>query len=505
MEEVIKRKRGRPRKYPISTEPKVKRPRGRPRKEVDETELQKEKRPRGRPRKYDASELANKVKRPRGRPRKNQENELSNEQEALRPVTLEEPVDYQNATKSIDLSGAEELFEDEPVALDEGEYADKYDDYDPALIDNVDAIEPREKRSIKDTVEPKIALKSNEIIPAKHFKSEPMLTYEEKNREVLETFAPEEEKLNISTPHAPLEDVAEHKEKPIIKTKNTTGTKVVLITGATSGLGLAMAKNMAGLGQVVLAVGRRPSACRDAREEILAEYPDANIHFLVADLSLMGQVRILADEIKQKVYELGYDAIDVLIHNAGIQTNIHKVTYENHEIMWATNYLSAFLLTREVQPLLDASRNARVILTTNDAAKKTKLDWRNIRALTAKSDEEVYNQTKLADLMFALEYEHKYSNRDDLHAYCVNPGRVNTDLRSKNSRGWQKFLSKFGKKKAKSIQQGIETTMYLALAERLPKNTVLYENKKPSEPSRFALDPRNRSALWRYTELELNN
>ena len=202
---------------------------------------------------------------------------------------------------------------------------------------------------------------------------------------------------------------------------------------------------------------------------------------------------------------MGYDAIDVLIHNAGIQTNIHKVTYENHEIMWATNYLSAFLLTREVQPLLDASRNARVILTTNDAAKKTKLDWRNIRALTAKSDEEVYNQTKLADLMFALEYEHKYSNRDDLHAYCVNPGRVNTDLRSKNSRGWQKFLSKFGKKKAKSIQQGIETTMYLALAERLPKNTVLYENKKPSEPSRFALDPRNRSALWRYTELELNN
>lgn len=570
MEEELKKARGRPRKYPVDTEPKEKRPRGRPKKAIDEAELNKGKRPRGRPKKAVDESLELREKRPRGRPKKDdlgandaykyEDREVSpetagapivadepmysgtnetveaneqgaealyddfegNEANIAEPVTFapeelasddegyEEPIEKQSGEDEAevytlpdaDFDEAMELFDDEPTPLDETESV-AYDDedFDSDIVDNIDAIMPAQKRSIKDATQPKIVQKTN-AIPAKHLKSEPIVTYEEKSQKLNEVFTPQEQKINMSRPHAPTTEV-DHTQKTIIKTKNTNKTKVVVITGATSGLGLAMAKNLAGLGQVVLAIGRRPSACRDALTEIKAEYPDANVHFLVADLSLMGQVRILVDEIKQKIFELGYDAIDVLIHNAGIQTNMHKVTYENHEIMWATNYLSAFLLTKELQPLLDASRNARVILTTNDRANKTKIDWRNVRAVTPKSNDEVYNQTKLADLMFALEYDHKYADRDDLHAYCVNPGRVDTDLRTKNTSGIKRFFAKFGKKKSKTIAQGIETTMYLCLAERLPKNVVYYENKKPTEPSRFALDPRNRSALWRYTELEL--
>lgn len=481
MEETKKKGRGRPRKYPIDTAPKEKRPRGRPRKYPVKTEdLNKEKRPRGRPRKYPVTE---------------------NHQTRNTQYFEDNEIKHISSTSFED---AERLFDDDEMFLDSTSYDDEVVADD--LVENVEAIEPVEKRSIHDVKSPKIVKKSK-AIPAKHLKSEPIVPYTEQVREYGRVFAPvmETKELNISRPHSPINSGKTRAQQPLRKTKYNGKQKIVVVTGATSGLGLAMAKNLAKLGQIVLAVGRRPSACRDARNEILAECPEAKLYFFVADLSLMGQVRILADEIKQKLFEIERDSIDVLIHNAGVQTNIHKVTYENHEIMWATNYLSAFLLTQELQPLLDASRDARVITVTNDSASKTKIDWKNVRALTPKSDDDIYNQTKLADLMFALEYDHKYAFRDDLHAYCVNPGKVATDLRTKNAKGFKALLAKWGRNKGKSIEQGIETAMYLCLVERLPRNVVLYQNKKPAEPSKFASDPRNRIALWRYTELELQN
>lgn len=515
MEEEIKRGRGRPKKYPVSGEPIEKRPRGRPRKKGSELETPKVKRPRGRPRKEVDHNLSAQPKRNRGRPRKTVDTvEVADAEirstmaclavDATPRATQIVENDYVETIDDASFDDVDDLFSDEESVLVSNLYEDEV--VADELVENTDAVEPLEKRSIREVDAPKIAQKTN-VIPAKHFKEEPILTYGEKSQEVAEAFEPiiQKNELNLSRPHNPVARMGEKSDKPIIKTQHVSKEKIVVVTGATSGLGLAMAKNLSKLGQIVFAVGRRPSACRDARNEILAECPEAKLHFFVADLSLMGQVRILADEIRQKLFEINRDCIDVIIHNAGIQTNIHKITYENHELMWATNYLSAFLLTQELQPLLDASLDARVITVTNDAASKTKIDWRNVRSLTTKSNDEVYNQTKLADLMFALEYDHKYADRKDLRAFCVNPGKVSTDLRTKNTGGFKAFFAKFGKKRGKTVEQGIETTMYLCLAERLPRNVVLYENKKPTEPSKFASDPRNRIALWRYTELELQN
>ncbi len=501
MEEEMKKGRGRPRKYPIDLEPKEKRPRGRPRKAG--AEVSKEKRPRGRPRKDFAqneqafvgnSEIDEKITADLG--------EVANLSSPRSTEINDDNAVVQIENTSFDDAG--DLFDDD-ILVETNSYDDEV--VADELTENTDAVEPLEKRSIHDVKLPKIT-KATRPIPAKHLKEEQILPYYEKMKEFENTFFASDlkkEELILVRPHSPMVPFGEKSEQPLLKTKYTGKDKIVVVTGATSGLGLAMAKNLVKLGHVVFAVGRRPSACRDARNEILEECPEAKLCFFVADLSLMGRVRILVDEIKQKLYDINRDSIDVIIHNAGMQTNIHKVTYENHEIMWATNYLSAFLLTKGLQSCLDASRDARVILITNDASSKTKIDWKNVRALTPKSNDDVYNQTKLADLMFALEYDHKYSWRDDLHAYCVNPGKVATDLRTKNAKGWKAFWGRFGKNKGKTIQQGIETTMYLCLAERLPKNVVLYQNKKPAEPSKFANDPRNRVALWRYTELELEN
>ena len=155
----------------------------------------------------------------------------------------------------------------------------------------------------------------------------------------------------------------------------------------------------------------------------------------------------------------------MLIHNAGLDSQTRKITYENREAMWATNYLSVVLLTQCLQPMLDCSHDARVItFTTSRAAHKTKLNWKAISQKNDKLIKKVYNQTKLADLMFALEYDHRNADRDDLHAYCVDPGNVNTTLRTKNASGLRKFFFNIWRKHGKTVEQGIETAIYLAIA-----------------------------------------
>lgn len=523
-EEILQKKgRGRPRKYPVDTEPKEKRPRGRPRKPVDPEKANLPKRPRGRPRKEGVVEP--KEKRPRGRPRKQpifadtQElNEIKNLSSSRVTEIIDDEKELIKNAKNQDLTAKnnninaenKDLTTQNKVEIDNHSLANSMPKVAETSVSVIDFTSDDEeeisasKSTARIALEQKASIFKNKnnnekLYPAKHAVEEDVqggmqIAY---NKPLVDT------KPNISTPHTPLKTEQPIINKPIYKTAFAGTDKVVVVTGATSGLGFAMARELAKLGQTVIAVGRRPSLCRDARNEILSDYPDAKIYYLVADMSLMSQVRILADEIKKKLNEIGRDCIDVLIHNAGVQTNIHKITYENHEYMWATNYLSVFLLTHELQPLLDKSKDARVITTTNSKYYKTKLNWADIRGKTEKSNDAVYNQTKLADLMFALEYDHRYSNRNDLHAYCVDPGLVNTELRTKNTRGIKKAFLKHLQNKGKSIEQGIETTIYLAMAEKLPANVVLYSNKKPTEPSKYALDPRNRSALWRYSELEL--
>ena len=483
-----KRKRGRPRTRFVD-ENQPKRARGRPRKPVDPNAI-KEKRPRGRPRK-EIDETQIKPKRPRGRPRKYDNGFATTEWTLLGQndnVSNKKPY-YNNAEQNYE----------EPeyiVPTVEKEYFDEAKESpDKELVDfmNFDAEELEMPTPSRNALQEKV----EEI--------------REENEEEDEIYQPQvslnppkqETRPNVSRSRLPVKEEKKSEKKPVFKTMFSGVNKVVVITGATSGMGFAMAKNLALLGQTVIAIGRRPSLCRDARNEILAEDKNANIHFLVADLSLMSQVKILADEIKAKLVSIGRDNIDVLIHNAGICTNNHKITYENNEIMWATNYLSAFLLTKLLQPYLDRSKDARVITIGDSKLYDVELNWKDIKGRTEKSNEKVYAQTKLADLMFAMEYDHRYSDRDDLHAYCVNPGSVNTQFYTKNVSGIRRWFLSRWEKKGKTIEQGIETTMYLTLAEKLPKNVVFYENKKPAEPCKFAVDPRNRSALWRYSEIAL--
>lgn len=126
--------------------------------------------------------------------------------------------------------------------------------------------------------------------------------------------------------------------------------KRVLITGATGGIGRVTAREIARQGAEVVVIGRS----RDKSEETIAEIKEKTgnqaVSYLLADLSLVAEVRRLADEVKAK-----YDRLDVLVNNAGALFTSRKQTAEGHEMTFALNHLSYFALTNLLLPLLQAA------------------------------------------------------------------------------------------------------------------------------------------------------
>ena len=288
--------------------------------------------------------------------------------------------------------------------------------------------------------------------------------------------------------------------KKLVSRPVPTDKKVVVLTGATSGMGLRILENLAIDGHTVIAVGRDPAQSREALQSARAQNSKANIEFCLADLSIMSQVKILAQDIAEKLKKLKVNHIDVIYHNAAQMTNEVEHTYEGHEVQWATNYLSVVLLTELLHPYLEKSEDARIIVVTTKPSNKQKLDLRDIQ--TSKNSKKLYEYSKLADLMFAMQYNEEFKETN-VRAFAVYPGNVRTNIGQKHLSWFRRLLDRLSKKKAITINEGVRTSMYLITAPHLPAKVVLYHNYRPIMPCDYALSPFNRERLWRATRNKL--
>src|SRR5207253_2011593 len=138
--------------------------------------------------------------------------------------------------------------------------------------------------------------------------------------------------------------------------KTTMKDKVVMITGANSGIGKAASLALAKMGANVVMVARNQEKGEDARSEIIKESQNNSVDLLIADLSSLGSVRKLATEFQKK-----YSKLHVPINNAGLFNQRRKVTTDGYENTFATNYLAPFLLTNLQLPTLEATAPSRII------------------------------------------------------------------------------------------------------------------------------------------------
>src|SRR5437879_12063585 len=138
--------------------------------------------------------------------------------------------------------------------------------------------------------------------------------------------------------------------------RTTMKDKVVMITGANSGIGKAATLALAKMGATIVMVARNAEKGEAARSEIIRESQNSSVDLLLADLSSLESVRQLAAKFQEK-----YSKLHVLINNAGLFNQRRHVTTDGYENTFATNYLAPFLLTNIKLDLLKASAASRII------------------------------------------------------------------------------------------------------------------------------------------------
>lgn len=205
--------------------------------------------------------------------------------------------------------------------------------------------------------------------------------------------------------------------------------KVVVITGATSGIGFETAKQLAMEGYVVIGTGRNEARCASARENILAAAPDADVRYMIADLYSQREVIRAAASIC-KILEAEFNgALFALVNNAGCAQSYYTTTEDGVEKQFALNYLSAFLLTHKLLPNL-IKGHGRVIMTGSASHKGIKVHWDDVMLTRGYNPLTAYKQSKLCDLLLAKGLNDRYSKRG-IRAYAVDPGLVKTDIGTK--------------------------------------------------------------------------
>jgi NAD(P)-dependent dehydrogenase (short-subunit alcohol dehydrogenase family) len=273
--------------------------------------------------------------------------------------------------------------------------------------------------------------------------------------------------------------------------------KTILITGATNGIGKVAATELAKMGAQVVIVGRQKSKTQGVLDEIKATAPSVSADMLIADLSVMAEVRRLANEFKQK-----YQRLDVLINNAGAMFAERHESHDGLEMTFALNHMSYFLLTNLLLDTIKASAPSRIINVASDVHAGGRLDFADLQSKNKKSygtnGLSAYSHSKLMNIMFTYELARRLKGTS-VTVNALHPGLVNTGF-GLNNRGLAGFIMRVVHLFAVSPSKGADTMVYLASSGEVEGETGLYWSKRKaiqSSSASYVADDQRR--LWDVT------
>jgi NAD(P)-dependent dehydrogenase (short-subunit alcohol dehydrogenase family) len=267
---------------------------------------------------------------------------------------------------------------------------------------------------------------------------------------------------------------------------------VVILTGATRGIGEAAAIALAARGAELALVGRDPTRVRAAAEKARTSGGEAPVREYVADLTQMGEVRRLAAELLE-----GYPRIDVLANNAGAMFTSRHVTTDGFEQTFALNHLAPFLLTNLLLERISAS-SGRVVTTASDAHKGGLLDLDDLQSERGRfRPGRVYGTTKLCNILFTRELQRR---NPTIAANSFHPGVIRTGF-GKNDGALVRAGLTLAGPFLRSPESGASSLVWLALDPAGYELRGQYvEKERPVQPSAQAQDDRLAAELWERSE-----
>lgn len=262
--------------------------------------------------------------------------------------------------------------------------------------------------------------------------------------------------------------------------------KIVLITGATSGIGKETAIGLADLGATIIFTSRNVNKGEKIRDEITNSTNNDRVHMLKCDLASFESIRNCCKEFNKK-----YGELHVLINNAGVWDHKRRISKDGIENIFAVNYLAPFLMTNLLIDILKKSKPSRIINITSGLHYGT-INFKDIEFKKRFSGMKAYRQSKLGLILFTRLLA-KNLEETGVAVNCVQPGMTNTNL----ARDAGMFSKTMFKLMGKDAQKAAETSIFLASSSNLENITGEYfVNKKIKKSSKQSYDINLAKRLW---------
>jgi NAD(P)-dependent dehydrogenase (short-subunit alcohol dehydrogenase family) len=274
--------------------------------------------------------------------------------------------------------------------------------------------------------------------------------------------------------------------------------KTVVITGMTSGIGLAVFHHLLSQGHFVIGVGRNQARLDEVAASVLKPHQN-KFELIKADFSILSDIENLSDILHQN----HPNGIDVLINNAAIVPKPKRITVDQFELQFQVNHLAVVKLSFLLLDLL-ALKKGTLITTASNAHRMAKYNAKDIQAIKRYSSIKSYGKTKLYNIYFSDAFNDYVGPAHGIYAYAVHPGLVRTEIGTKDtSKLYAWFWKKFTKRGV-TPETAVLSYDFLVNQEKRDETYSYYYKGLKEAKSKVAQDIKFRDDLWRQT-LDLLN
>ncbi|BDS11371.1 SDR family oxidoreductase [Aureispira anguillae] len=271
-------------------------------------------------------------------------------------------------------------------------------------------------------------------------------------------------------------------------------SKIVVITGANSGIGKATTIELAKQGGTIVMVCRNEARGEAARQEVIKASANANVFLELCDLTAHESIRACSQNIRNK-----YSHIDILINNAGGIFGEHQLTVDGLEQTFGLNHMGYFLFTHYMLDLVKKGTQKRIVNVASLAHKMAPaIPWGDLQLNNVKYRQfPAYALSKLYNIYFTQFLAKKLANEETgITVNCLHPGTVYTGFGATGSKFFAKLV-KIGGPLLATPENGAKTSVYLATSPDVAKVTgVYYAHRKKARITKQAKNFENARRIW---------